>query len=419
MAAADPYKQHLLKVCYDNETRAKLMAQFASFYTSPTDTVCGRMDLLIQIGVTPQKCADTNTDCVSMTTDDFQRIKLWQNSNLYLKWVSDDVGLGVFSNSMIRKGAPILIFGGMVVTKIEHMAPPAEPKYAHHPVNYDLLIWQDPEIYLQMWNTGNIGRFVNHDCTEPNTKALLMLVGETLGEAAPTVCPGLVAIRDIAEDTEITFDYGRDSASNGGIQAPCHCPTCVARGVVGKLFSETVPSSTPQADPIRTFGEVTPPTPLEGPTDDPFDTASLMATATEQWTSRNFKEGFQEPHIAKQKPDWKIGRTIEFLSEHAHYCIVAMGQVKSNPYIVLQFVSDNGEFLPGCSGTGYSTYALFFHLKTKLSSFLTLFVYHSNKFRFLRFSDIRFDKWSPTSSEFGVINFFFLIIKNIIIIMIN
>jgi uncharacterized protein len=108
-------------------------------------------------------------------------------------------GKGIYSSEKIKRGEHIAFIEGELVKKKTHSVKEA----ASIPLWYGITdtIWLDPK------NT--IWRYFNHSC-EPNTA----IVGRRK----------LIALKSIAPDTELTFDY---SMSDGDIlwEMDCSCKT--------------------------------------------------------------------------------------------------------------------------------------------------------------------------------------------------
>ncbi len=111
-------------------------------------------------------------------------------------------GKGVFASGPIRKGEPIIVFGGPVLHRSQ--------------VNFSDYHLQIGEA-LYLGSSGDADDFINHSCA-PNAG----------------FCDGLtlVAVRDIAIDEEVTWDYSTaiDEEDFGGF--PCACGASTCRGMV-------------------------------------------------------------------------------------------------------------------------------------------------------------------------------------------
>ncbi len=122
--------------------------------------------------------------------------------NLYVK-KSKIQGQGIYTAEKIKKGEHIAFVQGTLIKKKTTSVKDA----LSIPLWYGITdtIWLNPE------NT--IWRYFNHSC-EPNTA----IVGRTK----------VIALKAIAADTEITFDY---SMSDGDLlwEMPCSCKTASCR----------------------------------------------------------------------------------------------------------------------------------------------------------------------------------------------
>jgi SET domain-containing protein len=117
--------------------------------------------------------------------------------NVYIK-TSAQHGKGVFAARALRTGEPVVKFGG--------------PLLRREQVNFDDYHLQiGTELYLGP--SGQADDYVNHSCN-PNT-----------GFGADLT---LIALRDIAPDEEITWDYSTaiDEADFAGFPCCCGAPVC-------------------------------------------------------------------------------------------------------------------------------------------------------------------------------------------------
>jgi len=120
-------------------------------------------------------------------------------------------GWGSFATEPIAAGTTVAAFGGWIVTR-ETLSTFDEDRQGRS-------IQVDEHLYLVSDETPEPGDMLNHSC-EPSCG----LVGATL----------LVAMRDIAEGEELTFDYATcDSSDYDEFECLCGEPTC--RGVVTGL----------------------------------------------------------------------------------------------------------------------------------------------------------------------------------------
>jgi len=119
---------------------------------------------------------------------------------LYIK-ESLQHGKGVFASEPIGKDEPIIVFGGPLLHRSE--------------VNFnDYHLQVGEDLYLGV--SGQADDFINHSC-DPNS-------GFSDGLT-------LVAVRDIARDEEITWDYSSaiDEADFDGFPCACSASTCRAK----------------------------------------------------------------------------------------------------------------------------------------------------------------------------------------------
>ena len=117
-------------------------------------------------------------------------------------------GLGVFAREPIAAGTTVAAFGGAAVDRRELAA--LGEAVQHHSLQID------EELYLASVPPFDPADYVNHSC-DPNCG----IVGSVL----------LVAMRDIAADEEICFDYAMTDSDDYD-QFECGCGTDLCRQVV-------------------------------------------------------------------------------------------------------------------------------------------------------------------------------------------
>ncbi|KAL7305341.1 hypothetical protein TKK_0002469 [Trichogramma kaykai] len=140
-----------------------------------------------------------------------------------------NIGFGLFTSKLIRKGQFICEYAGEVIG-IEEAYKRFDENKVKEQMNYVLVVTEhigekkittciDPAKF------GNIGRYANHSC-EPNA----MLVPVRIDLVIPRLC--LFAIKDIESMEEITFNYAGvtiDSVhSSSG--TPCLCGAAACTG---------------------------------------------------------------------------------------------------------------------------------------------------------------------------------------------
>lgn len=119
-------------------------------------------------------------------------------------------GMGIFAAQPIARGELLCVWGGRAVPKAEFVSLPAEQK------NHSLQV--EEEIYLVTDADREEVDYFNHSC-DPNAG----LAGQ--------IC--LVAMRGIAIDEEVCFDYAMSDGSDyDEFVCACGCPKCrsVVRG---------------------------------------------------------------------------------------------------------------------------------------------------------------------------------------------
>ena len=126
----------------------------------------------------------------------------WSNKNVYTG--STTTGKGLFTREAISKGKPVVAFSGINLTFHESFDFGADQCYS---------LQIGPNEYLHL---DPPGKYVNHSCV-PNC-------GIKDG-------PILVALRDIAEGEELTFDYSTTMLERCW-EMTCNCGHLACRGVI-------------------------------------------------------------------------------------------------------------------------------------------------------------------------------------------
>lgn len=138
---------------------------------------------------------------------------------------SKNKGMGLFTTSKIKMGNFVCEYAGEIISEKE-----ANLCYANNEktsaMNYIFSIneyFGDKQIktLIDPSKFGNIGRYINHSC-EPNCKVIPIRVNNTI----PHLC--IFAIKDIEQNTELTFDYGDGSLGfeplqNNEDKKECEC----------------------------------------------------------------------------------------------------------------------------------------------------------------------------------------------------
>ena len=120
-------------------------------------------------------------------------------------------GLGLFATKPIRRGAYIATYRGRRITTEESDRREARGARYMFALNKRWVIDGSPR-----WN---VARYINHAC-QPNAKP----VGRRGGIV-------IVALRRIAPDEEITYDYGREYLKSFLADAGCRCAACDKRAL--------------------------------------------------------------------------------------------------------------------------------------------------------------------------------------------
>ena len=115
-------------------------------------------------------------------------------------------GLGLFATKPIRRGAYIATYRGRRITTEESDRREARGARYMFALNKRWVIDGSPR-----WN---VARYINHAC-RPNAKP----VGRRGGIV-------IVALRRIAPDEEITYDYGSDYLKSFLADGGCRCAAC-------------------------------------------------------------------------------------------------------------------------------------------------------------------------------------------------
>jgi SET domain-containing protein len=132
-------------------------------------------------------------------------------------------GRGVFAVRKIRKGARIAEYKGELITWEE-----AERRYPVDPVPYHTFLFEvgDGSYCMDGTRRGSPAKWLNHSC-KPNCEA----------EEDEDERVFIVALRDIAADEELTYDYNltfeeRISKAEQKRRYPCWCGAKKCRGTM-------------------------------------------------------------------------------------------------------------------------------------------------------------------------------------------
>lgn len=137
-----------------------------------------------------------------------KEVEEWLLAPMYLKWISTEVGYGIFASQDIKKGDFIGVYAGKLrVMKSAEEIPAENVDYAWY---YPMNALDDRRLLIDGKYCGNELRFINHS-TDPNTRCIDFLVEGVF-------YLGYVAIKDIAQDSELTVDYGCGYWDSRGVQ---------------------------------------------------------------------------------------------------------------------------------------------------------------------------------------------------------
>jgi uncharacterized protein len=133
-------------------------------------------------------------------------------------------GMGGFAKTNVPKGTRIIEYAGQKITKSESVRRCSENNWC--------IFALDEQFDLDGAVGWNPARFINHSCS-PNCEAEF-IDGHIW----------IIAIRDIKNGEELTFNYGYDFESYK--EHPCHCgaPNCVGY-IVAEEFSPFVKKEGP------------------------------------------------------------------------------------------------------------------------------------------------------------------------------
>jgi SET domain-containing protein len=128
-------------------------------------------------------------------------------------------GLGLFATRPIKRGAYIATYRGRRITTAESDRREARGARYMFALNKRWVIDGSPR-----WN---VARYINHAC-QPNAKP----VGRRGGIV-------IVALRRIAPDEEITYDYGREYLKSFLTDTGCRCAACRDKQALRRMRPHT------------------------------------------------------------------------------------------------------------------------------------------------------------------------------------
>ncbi|MEI7670403.1 MAG: SET domain-containing protein-lysine N-methyltransferase [Pseudomonadota bacterium] len=117
---------------------------------------------------------------------------------MYLKWISPEVGYGIYAITDIATGDFIGVYAGdLRAVRGLHDKVPDDVDYAWY---YSIDTHDGKKLIIDGKYCGNELRFINH-ANQPNTKRIDVIVGDRF-----YVC--YVAQQPISKDTQLTVSYG-------------------------------------------------------------------------------------------------------------------------------------------------------------------------------------------------------------------
>ncbi|XP_002980990.2 histone-lysine N-methyltransferase ASHH2 [Selaginella moellendorffii] len=131
-------------------------------------------------------------------------------------------GFGLKALENIAKGSFVIEYVGEVLDSRSFEL--RQKEYARQRQKHFYFMTLNSSEVIDACRKGNLGRFINHSC-EPNCQTEKWCVN---GE----ICIGLFAIRDVAKNEEITFNYNFERLY-GAAAKKCHCGSAHCRGYIG------------------------------------------------------------------------------------------------------------------------------------------------------------------------------------------
>lgn len=161
--------------------------------------------------------ADTLCTCTAAPWEATNTLD-WQDQNIALRWVSDEVGIGTYALNPFSKDTTLGEYlGELVPTRETSQTGSDDDRYLYDATAVD----GDVVALIDGLRVGNWVRYINHSCT-PNTMFERLRVGEELRNA-------ITATRKIAIGDEVTVDYGRqywNALNKKGVWCNCGAAKC-------------------------------------------------------------------------------------------------------------------------------------------------------------------------------------------------
>ncbi|OGB85891.1 hypothetical protein A3J41_00675 [candidate division TM6 bacterium RIFCSPHIGHO2_12_FULL_38_8] len=128
----------------------------------------------------------------------YHQIMHYEVAPMYLKWVSDEVGYGAFAKRDIAKEEFLGVYAGEL--RLMNQAGRASIEECTYAWEYPAQASDGTQFCIDPKYMGNEMRFVNHN-DHPNATNIDVLINGIIYKC-------YVALQDIAQDAEITVDYG-------------------------------------------------------------------------------------------------------------------------------------------------------------------------------------------------------------------
>jgi SET domain-containing protein len=169
---------------------------------------------------TPRKAGRTRKRATHAATRTAARTVRRRRRRRYFRLRDSPIqGRGAFATRRIRKGTRIIEYTGERITHDEADERYDDDRMARH---HTFLFTVDEFTVVDAGVRGNTARFINHSCA-PNCEAVIE-DGRIYIEA----------LRDIAQGTELVYDYAYEWERGKSKQYPCRCGAPNCRGTIMK-----------------------------------------------------------------------------------------------------------------------------------------------------------------------------------------
>lgn len=126
-------------------------------------------------------------------------------------------GMGLFTKQSLEPGSFVCEYRGEIITQKDYLT----NRYRPGDHNYGLQL--ENNWIIDSSQKGNEARYINHSCN-PNCETVKYIGCDGLN----TIC--IFAVKHIAKNEELTFDYKWESID--GVTTQCHCESKDCRGVI-------------------------------------------------------------------------------------------------------------------------------------------------------------------------------------------